>query len=132
MIHTGDRLSAFLDGELPAEREEEVRVHLSVCRACREELAEVQEARSALRSLPFTEVPFPVDDVLVRGAQRRRSRVRALAAAVTAAAVMAGIVLASDEPPPQLDLAEIAGQHTARAALDPAATPVRLVVSVSE
>jgi anti-sigma factor RsiW len=51
------RFSAYQDGELAPQRQEEVRNHLLSCRACREEYAKFEQAWDALEALQ--EIPPP-------------------------------------------------------------------------
>lgn len=51
------RLSAYLDGELPAAEAEALRAHLRSCAACAAGLEELSSADKALRSAPAAEPP---------------------------------------------------------------------------
>lgn len=51
MTHLGDRVSAFLDGQLPASAVERITAHLAVCRDCRRAVEHQREAKLALRGL---------------------------------------------------------------------------------
>lgn len=55
--HTGELASAYLDGETTAAESERLRAHLDGCEACRNEVADIHMARSALRALPTLEMP---------------------------------------------------------------------------
>ncbi|MEA3291569.1 MAG: zf-HC2 domain-containing protein [Pseudomonadota bacterium] len=50
--HLGDRLSAYLDGELSTAEQRQVSDHVVSCAQCRDELQELDRARTAVRSLP--------------------------------------------------------------------------------
>lgn len=54
------QLSAYLDGELVPAEADEVRLHLTGCEACREELARLQHVKSLLRRLPERAMPEDV------------------------------------------------------------------------
>jgi len=94
--HPGDRLSAFLDGELSAGERAEVQGHLRECPACARELEELGAVDTFARELPV-EAPAGYFEELpgrVRARVRRPARTPRLAvwAAVAAAAVMAVVV----------------------------------------
>jgi hypothetical protein len=52
MGHEHERLSAYLDGELPPLERAQVDAHLSGCRECADRLAELRAADAALAALP--------------------------------------------------------------------------------
>ena len=52
-----ERLSAYLDGELPASEREPLERHLAGCAECRRELNELREVRALLRALPVPALP---------------------------------------------------------------------------
>ena len=88
--HPGERLSAFLDGELPAADRAQVEVHLRECAACARELEELAAVDAFARELPV-EAPAGYFEVLpsrVRARVRRPARIPRLA--VWAAAGGAG------------------------------------------
>ena len=94
--HPGDRLSAFLDGELSAAERAEVQGHLRECAACTRELEELGAVDAFARELPV-EAPAGYFDELpgrVRARVRRPARAprMALWAVAAAAAVMAVVV----------------------------------------
>lgn len=70
-------LSAYLDGELPAARTEEVRGHLATCAGCREDLARLQVVRDTLQDLPRVVPPPHLAATIQRrlGEVRKRQRV---------------------------------------------------------
>ncbi len=86
------QLSAYLDGELTAEDEQEVREHLARCEACRDELRQLQAVRSLLRRLPEPQAPEDlwgaVRSRTVRALPRRRWPARAVLAVAAAAVVV--------------------------------------------
>ncbi|MEV4556142.1 zf-HC2 domain-containing protein [Kitasatospora sp. NPDC049285] len=61
--HLGDRLSAYLDGELGHDARERVQAHLATCPDC---LAEADEARSVKRMLTGTGTPGPSAALMAR------------------------------------------------------------------
>jgi hypothetical protein len=56
-----DDLSALMDGELDAEREQQVRAHLERCASCSAQLAALREVDAALRALPDRPLPEAVE-----------------------------------------------------------------------
>ena len=120
MVHYGEELSAFLDGELVTAEHHILSTHLQTCAECRYELQELDSARAAIRSLPTLEPPVLLGVERDIVAQRRLSPRRAVAAVVGAAAVVAviGALGGSAEPPQPLDLDAIADRHGARASVD--------------
>jgi hypothetical protein len=94
--HPGDRLSAFLDGEMSAAERVEVQGHLRECAACTRELEELGAVDAFARELPveapagyFEELPGRVRARVRRPARAPRMALWAVAAA---AAVMAVVV----------------------------------------
>ncbi|MDR9451744.1 MAG: zf-HC2 domain-containing protein, partial [Acidimicrobiia bacterium] len=57
MTHPSELLSALLDGELTGDEEVRIAEHLATCSGCREELDDLNAARTAVRSLPVVEMP---------------------------------------------------------------------------
>ena len=57
MTHPSELISAYLDGELNGSEQQKLLTHLSGCGRCSVELEELQEVRSAVRSLPVIELP---------------------------------------------------------------------------
>jgi anti-sigma factor RsiW len=55
--HVADRLSAYLDGALPASELEHVQAHLEVCGTCGRAYEELRTLRGMLRTLPDPAVP---------------------------------------------------------------------------
>ncbi|MDH3498870.1 MAG: zf-HC2 domain-containing protein [Acidimicrobiia bacterium] len=120
-MHSGELISAYLDGELSRAEELELVVHLEGCVACRMDLADVQSARSAVRSLPILDAPgwlWPAD-----AARRQvvRKRPAAVMAAATAALLVMVIGLATwlaPSPVLEMEYADIAVTHGARVVQD--------------
>lgn len=130
MTHLDELLSVYLDGETTPAEATRVQTHLKDCLRCRRRLADLNDARAAVRSLPLLELPVP----LAAGPQvppvHRRRRVWLGAAAAAAAAVIAVSTLATPAPDP-LDLSDVSRQLGARAALDAGAGPLKVVVPVA-
>ncbi|MEV7597818.1 zf-HC2 domain-containing protein [Kitasatospora sp. NPDC089797] len=61
--HLGDRLSAFLDGELGHDSRERVLAHLATCPQCK---AEADESRSVKHLLTRTDTPGPSSALMAR------------------------------------------------------------------
>jgi anti-sigma factor RsiW len=96
----GKKLSAYTDGELPEEEAAEIREHLTVCEACREELSRLESVSAALEALEGTEPDPYFASRLKRAAAEGRSRgwpgrvfVPAAAAAAAALSLAAGVFL---------------------------------------
>jgi len=130
MSHSGELLSALLDGELTGEERSAVTAHLRECAECRAEAEGLAGARAAVRSLPALELPpglldFPpeVPDALEARRRRRRAPFAWAAAAVVAGVVGVAAVTGGDARP--IDLGSVADQHTARVVVDPAIVMVR-------
>lgn len=121
MMHPAELLSAYLDGELAPSEQERVVAHLESCAGCRMDLADLQAARAAVRALPILDAPSwlqPADTTPLELARRHP----AASFATAAAAILAlAIGLASwFAPPPEVELqiADIAVTHGARAVQD--------------
>ncbi len=118
-VHAGDHLSAYLDGELDAARAESVAAHLAECSGCRDELLQLDRARTAIRALPRLEVPGSlVADRIDATPQRRVRRRTVLAVAGAAAAAVVVFAIAGPEPVAPLDLDSLATQHSARVSVE--------------
>ncbi len=116
--HYGDRLSAYLDGELATAEMRVVGGHLANCTECRAELMTLDRARIAIRALPGVERPELLEFRREVDEARRRIRVSRLAVWVggVAAAMLLLIGLASAGPDqPAVDLADLGDRHVARA-----------------
>jgi predicted anti-sigma-YlaC factor YlaD len=112
MSHLGDLLSAHLDGELSPAEIERVTDHLYECSPCRTELDDLREIRAAIRALPELDAPIP----LLPAARRRPWMT---AAASIAAVALAAVMVVTPETVAAPDLDGLAGQHNARAVIDP-------------
>ena len=67
-----ERVTGFVDGELPAEQAAELAAHLETCAACRAQADAERALRARLRTLPVPELP-PGLEARVRQARRRPS-----------------------------------------------------------
>ena len=75
--HLGDRLSAYLDGELVTLEHRRVTRHLVDCPDCRVELQELDRARIAVRSLPGVDTTSTGEIPVTTGTKHRRRYVAA-------------------------------------------------------
>jgi anti-sigma factor RsiW len=117
--HHGAALSAYLDGELPTAEHVLVFSHVVECRLCRDELHDLDAARTAVRSLPGLDPPGLL--VMAPGLTRRhrvRWQVATLAASVAAAVVVGSGLIGAPPSAPPLDLDAFADRHAARASLE--------------
>lgn len=127
MTHLDEALSAYLDGEAAHEEIRRVEAHVAECLRCRRRLHALNDARTAVRSLPLLELPPELVPVASVGSARRR-RAAWLGAA---AAILAGLVTAAAllSPAPQpIDLTDLSRQVGARAALDPGSGPIKVIL----
>jgi anti-sigma factor RsiW len=122
-------ISAYLDGELTRPEIEQLKMHLSSCGRCAAELQEMQAVRSAVRSLPLLELPaglVPEADAEVIPLRRNKGFwVGAAAAAVALVIAIAALVTPSS---PSIAIDELNSRYGARASLDPAFGPAKVVV----
>lgn len=118
-VHAGDGLSAYLDGELDAAAADSVAAHLAGCSVCREELQQLDGARTAVRALPRLDAPAAL--VTDRTGAARHGRLRRRAALVVAGAAAAAVVafaVSGPEHVAPLDLDSLATQHSARISVE--------------
>ena len=85
----GTRITAYVDGVLPAESAAEVEAHLSACATCREQESFERGLRERMRALPAPELP-PALEARVKRELRRRP----VPAAVRWLPLAAGLALA--------------------------------------
>jgi Putative zinc-finger len=94
--HLGERLSAFLDGELIADERAEVEAHLRQCAACARELEELGAVDAMARELPVQAPPgyFEALPGRVRSRVRARRRPRPVMVwmATAAAAILVAVI----------------------------------------
>ena len=116
--HLGDRLSAYLDGELSTAEQRQVTDHVVHCERCRSELQDLDKARTAVRSLPGMDTG-QLDRVPAPHPSRRR-RV-AVAGGVGIAAAIALFVALSlgGQAEPAISLEDLGNHHIARASAEP-------------
>jgi len=116
VIHSGDLLSALLDGQLDASEAAEVREHLAGCDLCTQELEDVRHARRLVRELPAVEPPdwflaelLAGDDVVPLGTRgtRRRGALVNIGASVAAGILL--LVLSSSQLGPRSVSPEVDG-----------------------
>lgn len=132
--HEDERLSAFLDDELPEREALEVTRHLGACDRCLTELEDIRTARSALRRLPNVDPPAALflDAELAAaaiGAVRWPMSMRLLVAAVAGSAALGGAAFAAGGGPkgtvvPPVELFVV--DHVARVGGGPVITSVDL------
>jgi anti-sigma factor RsiW len=129
MNHAGDLISAYLDGELSRAEIEQLQAHLSSCGRCAAEIQDMQLVRSAVRSLPMLELPaglVPEADAQMVPLRRNKGFwVGAAAAAVALVIAIAALVTPSS---PSIAIDELNSRYGARASLDPAFGPAKVVV----
>jgi anti-sigma factor RsiW len=118
--HYGDRLSAFLDGELAPAEMRTVARHLMSCTDCRSELQTLDRARIAIRALPGVEPPEILE--LRREVEEARRKMRTGRVAVWVGGVAAAVALlvglsATGREQPTVDLADLGDRHVARASV---------------
>lgn len=129
MTHPSELISAYLDGELHDGELTTLTEHLGSCGKCAAELEELQRVRTAIRSLPVVELPeavVPGADVEVVPLHRNKG-VWVGAAAAVAAAVIAIAALVTP-PPESVSVDDLNSRFGARASLDPAFGPAKVVV----
>jgi anti-sigma factor RsiW len=129
MTHPSQLISAYLDGELSRAEIEQLLIHLDGCGRCAAEMQDMQVVRSAVRSLPLLELPaglIPETDADVVALHRNRGFLVGAAAAVVALIIaIAAIVTPSAAT---VSLEELNSRYGARASLDPAFGPAKVVV----
>jgi len=129
MNHPGELISAYLDGELARHEIGQLLAHLDGCGRCASELQQVQLVRSAVRSLPLLELPAGLipeaDDELVPLHRNRGFLVGVAAAVVALVIAIAALVTPSAAT---VSLEELNSRYGARASLDPAFGPAKVVV----
>ncbi|MFO7292292.1 MAG: zf-HC2 domain-containing protein [Actinomycetes bacterium] len=132
MTHLDLLLSVYLDGETTPEESRLVSQHIGECLRCRRRLEALNEARTAVRSLPMLDMPADlVPAAVTETRQRRWHPARWAAAAAAAAAIVTATALALPDPEP-LDLGDVTRQVGARAALDLGANSLKFVVPGAE
>lgn len=128
MKHPGELLSAHLDGELTERERREIDAHLSGCGRCVRELEEMQRVRSAVRSLPILDLPsdlIPQTDDAPIPLRSQRGLWVGVAAAIVAVVVAVAALVTPD--PATIPIDELTSRFGARASLDPAFSPAKVV-----
>lgn len=129
MSHPSELISSYLDGELHGAELSRLHQHLAACGKCSAELERIHQVRSAVRSLPVLELPpglVPEADTEAVPLRRQKG-IWVGAAAAIMAAVIAIAALVTPEPDP-VTLDQLNSQFGARASLDPAFGPAKVVV----
>ncbi|MFZ0015017.1 MAG: zf-HC2 domain-containing protein [Acidimicrobiia bacterium] len=129
MNHPSELISAFLDGELHGAELSGLLDHLAACGKCAAEMEDLQRVRTAIRSLPVLELPVGVvpeaDRVVVPLHKNKGVWVGAAAAVVAIVIAVAALVT---PPPGSVSVNDLTSRFGARASLDPAFGPAKLVV----
>ena len=129
MSHAGEQISAYLDGELARPEIDQLQSHLATCGKCSAELQEMQVVRSAVRSLPLLELPpglIPEADAEVVPLRRNKGFWVGAAAAVVALVIAVAAIVTPSTP--SVALEELNSRYGARASLDPAFGPAKVIV----
>ena len=129
MNHAGELISAYLDGELARSEVEGLFGHVGSCGKCSAELEALQSVRSAVRSLPQLELPpglIPEADAEVIPLHRNRGFLVGAAAAVVAVVIAVAAMFTPSAA--TISVEELNSRYGARASLDPAFGPAKVVV----
>ena len=119
VTHLGAELSAYLDAELNTLELPIVMHHIETCSHCREDLQELDAARTAIRALPRVEPPELLDVRRIGDRPRRqRWQVVTAAAGIAAALVVTFGVATSAPTEAPVDLGSFAERHVARASVE--------------
>ncbi len=129
MTHAGDMISAYLDGELNPQEVGQLFSHVANCGRCAAEMEEMQSVRAAVRSLPLLELPvglIPEADAEIIPLHRNRGFWVGAAAAVVAVVIAVAALVTPSTPAISID--ELNSRYGARASLDPAFGPAKVLV----
>ncbi|HVR77794.1 MAG TPA: zf-HC2 domain-containing protein [Acidimicrobiia bacterium] len=129
MNHAGELISAYLDGELTRSEVEGLVGHLGSCGKCSAEAESLQSVRAAVRSLPALELPaglIPEADAEVIPLHRNRGFLVGAAAAVVALVIAVAAMFTPSAA--TISVEELNSRYGARASLDPAFGPAKVVV----
>jgi anti-sigma factor RsiW len=128
MSHPSELISAYLDGEVHGSELTRLVDHLSGCGRCSAEMEELQRIRTAVRSLPVLDLPEGLvteADPVVVPLRRHRGMWAGVAAAVVVAVIAVASILTP--PPGSVTIDELNSRFGARASLDPAFGPAKVV-----
>ena len=129
MRHPSELISAYLDGELKGDELGTLVDHLAECGRCSSELQQIQQVRTAVRSLPMLELPFglvpEVEEVVV---PLRRNKGIWFGAAAALIAMVIAIAALVTPPPGSISIDDLNSRFGARVSLDPAFGPAKVVV----
>lgn len=129
MSHPSEMISAYLDGELKGDELATLVGHLGECGRCSAELQQLQQVRTAVRSLPVLELPRSLvpeaDDVVV---PLRRNKGIWFGAAAALIAIVIAIAALVTPPPGSVSIDDLNSRFGARVSLDPAFGPAKVVV----
>lgn len=129
MIHPDELISAYLDGELTRPEVDQLFSHLSGCGRCAAEMQALQAVRSAVRSLPLLELPLGlVPEAEAEVVPLRRNRGFLVGAAAAVIAVVIAIAALVTPSPAAVSIEELNSRYGARASLDPAFGPAKVIV----
>ena len=129
MSHPSELISAYLDGELVGDETSQLLRHLATCGRCTAELEETQRVRTAVRSLPVLDMPaglVPEADTVFVPIHRNRGVWVGAAAAVVALVIAVAAVVTP--PPASVSVDDLSSRFGARASLDPAFGPAKVVM----
>lgn len=129
MSHPSEMISAYLDGELNDGERHELMRHLAGCGRCSAELADMQRVRAAIRSLPVLELPVglvPDADPDVVPLRHHKGLWAGVAAAILVIVVTVAALVTP--PPNDYTVDYLNSRFGARASLDPAFGPAKVVV----
>jgi anti-sigma factor RsiW len=129
MSHVGEQISAYLDGELARSEVDQLFTHLSSCGRCAAEMQDLQFVRSAVRSLPLLDLPpglVPEADAELIPLRRNRGFLVGAAAAVVALVIAIAAIFTPSTA--AISLEELNSRYGARASLDPAFGPAKVVM----
>lgn len=133
MSHPSELISAYLDGELTGGEVSTLVVHLAECGRCSAELQQIQQVRTAVRSLPILELPVGLvpeaDEVVV---PLRRNKGIWFGAAAALIAIVIAIAALVTPPPGSVSIDDLNSRFGARMSLDPAFGPAKVAVPLQE
>lgn len=129
MMHPSELISAYLDGELHGSELTQLLDHMARCGKCSAEMEEMQQVRTKVRSLPVMDLPpglVPHADPVVVPLRKNRGLWAGVAAAVVVVVIAIAAILTPE--PGSLSIDELNSRFGARASLDPAFGPAKIVL----